>query len=128
MNLSALGVRRPVTTLMFFLAVLVIGCVMYTRLSVDYLPEIDNPQVTIVTTWSGASTEDVETRVTKLLERALGSVNNLKEMTSTTKEGQSRITCEFNWGSNLDEASNDVRSALDRVANSLPTTRTNRAS
>ncbi|MBQ7251553.1 MAG: efflux RND transporter permease subunit [Kiritimatiellae bacterium] len=120
MNLSALGVRRPVTTLMFFLAVLVIGCVMYTRLSVDYLPEIDNPQVTIVTTWSGASTEDVETRVTKLLERALGSVNNLKEMTSTTKEGQSRITCEFNWGSNLDEASNDVRSALDRVANSLP--------
>jgi len=120
MNLSALGVRRPVTTLMFFLAVLVIGGGMYTRLSVDYLPEIDNPMVTIVTTWSGAGTEDVETKVTKILERALGSVNNLKEMTSTTKEGQSRITCEFTWGSNLDEASNDIRSALDRVANSLP--------
>ena len=120
MNFPELGVRKPVTTLMFFLAVLIIGGVMFSRLSVDFLPEIDNPMVTVVTTWSGASTEDVETKVTKVIERALGSVNNLKEMTSTTKEGVSTVTCEFTWGTNLDEASNDMRSNLDRVKDALP--------
>ena len=120
MNLTELGVRRPVTTLMAFLAVLVIGMVMVLRLSVDYLPEIDNPTVTVVTEWSGASTEDVEIKVTKLIERALGSVNNLKEITSATTEGISSVTCEFIWGTNLDEASNDMRSNVDRVKGNLP--------
>ena len=120
MNFPELGVRKPVTTLMFFLAVLIIGGVMFSKLSVDFLPEIDNPMVTVVTTWSGSSTEDVETKVTKVIERALGSVNNLKEMTSTTKEGVSTVTCEFIWGTNLDEASNDMRSNLDRIKDDLP--------
>lgn len=120
MKLSELGVYRPVTTLMFFLAVLVVGGVMITELSVDYLPEIDNPTVTVITEWSGASTEDVEKKVTQLIERALGSVNNLKEMTSATVEGISSVTCEFTWGTDLDEASNDMRSNVDRVKGDLP--------
>ena len=120
MTLPEIGVRKPVTTLMFFLAILMLGGVMFTRLAVDFLPEIENPTVTVVTTWSGASTEDVETKVTKVLERALGSVSNLKEMTSVTKEGVSSVTCEFVWGTNLDEASNDMRSNLDRVKDDLP--------
>ena len=120
MKLSELGVQKPVTTLMFFLAVLVIGAVMIMDLSVDYLPEIDNPMVTVVTEWSGASAEDVENKVTKLMERALGSVNNLKDMTSATREGISTVTCEFMWGTDLDEASNDMRSNVDRVKGSLP--------
>ncbi|NLE67463.1 MAG: efflux RND transporter permease subunit [Lentisphaerae bacterium] len=120
MKLSELGVQKPVTTLMFFLATLVIGAVMIMDLSVDYLPEIDNPMVTVVTEWSGASTEDVENKVTKLIERALGSVNNLKDMTSATREGISTVTCEFMWGTDLDEASNDMRSNVDRVKGSLP--------
>lgn len=120
MNFSEIGVKKPVTTLMFFLAVLMIGVVMFTYLSVDFLPEIENPTVTVITEWSGASTEDVENKVTKVIERALGSVNNLKEMTSVTKEGISTVTCEFIWGTNLDEASNDMRSNLDRVTRDLP--------
>lgn len=120
MKLTELGVRKPITTLMFFLAVLIIGVVMLLKLSVDYLPEIDNPTVTVVTEWSGASTEDVENKVTKLIERALGSVNNLKEMVSATSEGISSVTCEFIWGTNLDEASNDMRSNVDRVKGLLP--------
>ncbi len=105
---------------MFFLALLMIGGVMVSKLSVDYLPEIDNPTVTVVTEWSGASSEDVENKVTKLIERALGSVNNLKEMTSATTEGVSSVTCEFIWGTDLDEASNDMRSNVDRVKGNLP--------
>ncbi len=120
MKLPELGVRKPVTTLMFFLAVLIVGGVMVSELSVDYLPEIDHPTVTVVTEWSGAGTEDVEKKVTKQIERALGSVNNLKEMTSATVEGISSVTCEFIWGTDLDEASNDMRSNVDRVKGDLP--------
>ncbi len=105
---------------MFFLAVLMIGAVMIMELSVDYLPEIERPTVTVVTEWSGASTEDVENKVTKQIERALGSVNNLKELTSATVEGISSVTCEFVWGTDLDEASNDMRSNIDRVKRDLP--------
>lgn len=120
MKLPELGVQKPVTTLMFFLAVLVLGAVMATQLPVDYLPEIEQPTVTVITTWEGVSAEDVESMVTKLVERALGSVNGLEEMTSATVEGISSVTCEFAWGTNLDEASNDIRSNLERIRKSLP--------
>lgn len=120
MKLPELGVQRPVTTLMFFLAVFVLGAVMLTQLPVDLMPEIEQPTVTVVTTWEGASAEDVESMVTKLVERALGTVNGLEEMTSATIEGISSVTCEFSWGTNLDEASNDIRSNLERIRKALP--------
>ena len=120
MKLPELGVQRPVTTLMFFLAVFVLGAVMVGQLPVDLLPEIERPTVTVVTTWEGVSTEDVERMVTKVVERALGTVNGLEEMTSATIEGISSVTCEFAWGTNLDEASNDIRSNLERIRKVLP--------
>ena len=120
MKLPEWGVQKPVTTLMFFLAVFMLGAVMVTQLPVDLMPEIERPTVTVVTTWEGVSTEDVETMVTKIVERALGTVNGLEEMTSATIEGVSSVTCEFTWGTNLDEASNDIRSNLERIRKILP--------
>lgn len=120
MKLPELGVQKPVTTLMFFLAIFVLGVVMATQLPVDYLPEIERPTVTVVTTWEGVSAEDVESMVTKVVERSLGTVNGLEEMTSATIEGISSVTCEFTWGTNLDEASNDIRSNLERIRQVLP--------
>ena len=84
MKLPEWGVQKPVTTLMFFLAIFMLGAVMVTQLPVDLMPEIERPTVTVVTTWEGVSTEDVETMVTKVVERALGTVNGLEEMTSAT--------------------------------------------
>ena len=72
MKLPELGVQKPITTLMFFLAVFVLGSVMVTQLPVDLMPEIERPTVTVVTTWEGVSAEDVESMVTKEVERALG--------------------------------------------------------
>ena len=120
MKLPELGVRQPITTLMFFLAVFVLGAVMLTQLPVDLMPEIEQPTVTVVTTWEGASAEDVESKVTEVVERALGTVSGLAEMTSATIEGVSSVTCEFAWGTNLDEASNDIRSNLERIRKILP--------
>ena len=120
MKLSEIGVRNPVATAMFFLAVFAMGGVMLTQLPVDLMPEIERPTVTVVTTWDGVNAEDVESMVTKVVERALGSVNGLEEMTSATIEGVSSVACEFAWGTNLDEASNDIRSNLERVRKVLP--------
>jgi hydrophobe/amphiphile efflux-1 (HAE1) family protein len=120
MKLPEIGVQRPVATAMFFLAVFVLGAVMLMRLPVDLMPEIERPTVTVLTFWEGASAEDVESKVTKIIERALGTVNNLDEMTSTTAEGISSVACEFIWDTNLDEASNDIRDNLDRIREILP--------
>ena len=81
MKLPELGVRQPITTVMFFLAVFALGAVMLTQLPVDLMPEIEQPTVTVVTTWEGASAEDVESKVTEVVERALGTVSGLAEMT-----------------------------------------------
>ena len=120
MWISEIGVRKPVTTLMVFIAILVLGFVSYTFLSVDMMPEIENPTVSVFTLWDGASTEDVETKVTRVIESALGSVTDLDEINSSTSEGRSRVTCRFKWGTDLGEASNDIRDLLERVRQRLP--------
>ena len=88
MKISEAGVNRPVTTLMIFLGVLILGIVSYTQLSVDMMPEIETPTISVYTTWDGASTEDVETQITRVIESALGSVTDLDEMTSITCDVQ----------------------------------------
>jgi HAE1 family hydrophobic/amphiphilic exporter-1 len=113
MRLPELGVKRPIFTLMVFIAILVLGLVSLVRLPIDLFPEVETPSVTVVTQWPGASVEDVEGRVTRVIENQLSIVNNLDEVTSRTREGVSAITCMFDWGTDLEEAANDIR---DRVS------------
>ncbi|MCQ2403449.1 MAG: efflux RND transporter permease subunit [Lentisphaeria bacterium] len=120
MKLPEFGVRRPIATAMLFLAVLVLGVICFCRLGLDLMPNIEPTRVTVMTTWEGASAEDVETKVTRVLEKRLGSVSNLDEIRSSTSEGVSSISCTFTWGTNIDEASNDVRSKVDMATRALP--------
>ncbi len=120
MRLPELGVRRPVFTLMLFIAFLVLGLVSLTKLPVDLFPEVETPAITVITLWPGASVEDVEGRVTRVIENQLSIVNNLDEITSRTREGISAVTCMFRWGTNLEEAANDIRDYLGAARNSLP--------
>ena len=120
MRISESGVKNPVTTLMVFVAILVLGYVSYTFLAIDMMPEIENPTVSVFTLWDGANTEDVETKVTRVIESALGSVTDLDEITSSTSEGRSRVACRFKWGTDLGEASNDIRDLLERAKRRLP--------
>ena len=120
MRLSETGVKRPIAAVMVFFAVLILGYVSYRLIPVDMMPEIETPTITINTSWDGASPEDMETKVTRLMESVLGGVTDLDEISSTTREGVSRVTCKFAWGTELGEAANDMRDLVERAKRRLP--------
>ena len=102
------------------MAVKVIGVFSYLQLPIDQFPEMDPPYVTVMTTYPGASASEVESNVTKVMENSLNSVDHLKEITSKSKDNISSVTLEFEWGTNLDEVLNDVRTYVDIVKDNLP--------
>ncbi len=120
MSIYSSSVKRPVTTILIFIGMIVIGLYSLVNLPVDLYPEIELPFVSVLTTYPGASASDVETNVTRPLEDALNSVSNLKELISTSSDGVSVIFLSFEYGSNLDEAMNDIRSNMNFVLNFLP--------
>lgn len=120
MRLPEFGVRRPITTTMLFLGILILGTICLTRLPIDLMPEIEPPAISVITIYPGAGATDVETKVTKYIEDNLSIVNNLDKITSKSKENLSIVTCTFQWGSDLNEASNDVRDKLEFAKKDLP--------
>ena len=120
MKIYEAAVKKPVTTLMIFLAILVLGFYSLSQLAIDFYPEIELPTITVLTTYPGANSENVEQNITKLIEEQLSAINNVKKITSRSSDNISVITVEFNYGSNLDEAANDVRNVIDRVYPFLP--------
>ncbi len=120
MSIYKTAIEKPVTTALIFVAVIVIGIFSYVQLPIDQFPEMDPPYITVMTTYPGASASEMETNVTKIMENALNSVDHLKHITSQSKDNMSMVTLELEWGSNIDEAVNDVRSFVDMTRNSLP--------
>jgi len=120
MNLPDFGVKRPVTNLMIFCAILVLAFYSLTRIGIDSMPEIEPPSISVIASYPGASPEDVETKVTEVLENQLETTPGLEKITSTSSEGASVIRLKFIWGTNLDEASNDIRDRIDLSKRYLP--------
>ena len=120
MSIYKTAIRKPVTTVLIFAAVIIIGLFSLNRLPIDQFPEIDPPFVTVMTTYPGASAGEVETNVTRLIENSLNSIDGLKELTSSSRDNISIVFLEFEWGTNLDEISNDARSYLDMIRDNLP--------
>jgi len=120
MKLPELSVKNPVTTVMIFLGVLVIGGMCLSLLPVDLLPEMDIPAISVITPYEGAAPEDVETKITEILERFLSTVPELKHITSKSKEGMSIISLAFEWGTDLDTRANEVRDSVGMAKMVLP--------
>jgi len=120
MSIYKSAINKPVTTLMIFAAVLVAGLYSLSLLPIDQFPEMEPPYVTVMTTYSGANAEEIETNLTKTLEDAFNSVQGIKEITSTSRDNMSMVMMEFDWGTDLDEAVNDVRDAIDMIYDNLP--------
>ncbi len=120
MSLSAKSVKRPIATTMIYLIVITLGIIGFRMLPVDLLPPIEYPQLTIAVNYDNVGPEEMELIITDQIENAIAGVPNIDRVTSNSSEGNSRVTVHFAQGTNLDEATNDVRAALDRVRRSLP--------
>ncbi len=120
MAILRLSVDRPVTTVMLFLSVGLLGIISYGRIPQELYPAMDYPQITIVTKYEGAGPEESEKLISRMIEETAGTVKNIKRVTSNSKEGVSVVSCEFRWGINMDFAAMEVREKIDLVKESLP--------
>jgi multidrug efflux pump len=121
-NISAPFIARPVATFLLAVAVLLAGLLGYARLPVSSLPEVDFPTIQVSTQLPGASPETVAVLVTASLERQLAQIAGLSEMVSVSGPGVSRITLQFNLGRDIDDAAQDVQSAINAARGTLPST------
>ncbi len=120
MSVADRVVERPVLISIVFALVAVVGLYTLGDLALDLMPESEMPRLSISTSYSKASPESVENSVTSVLESALINVSGLKKISSNSSEGSSRVTLEFDYGTDLEDATNDIRDKLDRVRNALP--------
>ena len=120
MNISKLSVTRPVTVIMIFLGIILLGLISWSKLPQELFPSITYPQITVVTSYENAAPEEIESLITKIIEEATGTVNNVKRISSVSKEGLSLVMVEFNWGTNMDFAALNVREKIDLVKERLP--------
>lgn len=120
MSLPEFGVKRPVTNIMIFSAIIILALYSLTRLGIDSMPEIEPPVISVISSYPGASPEDVEIKVSEPLENQLATTPGIEKITSRSLEGVSVVTLKFAWGTNLDEASNDIRDRIERTKRLLP--------
>lgn len=120
MKIYETAVKKPISTILIFVGVIVFGLFSLQTLSIDMYPEMDLPTVTVMTTYEGANAADIETNITRVLEDNLNTVDNLDKITSKSSDNISMVTLEFEWGADLDVASNDVRDVIGRVQKMLP--------
>jgi len=120
MSLTDYSLKKPIATFMVFIAIVMVGVFSLSKLSIDLLPNIEFPSLTVSTSYPGASPKEVETLITEPMERVVSTVQNVKEVRSSSNEGNSRVTLEFDWGTDLTEAVNDLREKIDRVKRMLP--------
>lgn len=120
MKIYETSVKKPISTILIFIGVIVFGLYSVRTLSIDMYPEMDMPTITVMTTYAGANAADIETNISRVLEDNLNTVDNLKKMTSKSADNMSIITIEFEWGSDLDEAANDIRDVIGRIQTLLP--------
>ncbi len=115
-----LVVHRPTTVFVTLVSMFIIGIISISRLNINYLPDMEVPIISIKTTYENAGPEEVEKSVTRIIESAVSSVNNVKNITSKSKESESNVEIEFNWGTDLQTASDDIREAIDMIRSTLP--------
>ena len=120
MNISEFSVKRKVTATMIVMIIVVFGLISVTRLGLELMPDLEFPTVSIITTYRGASSEDIESTITENIERWVSSVKDVKKITSTSSEGVSAIRVEFEWGTSIDFAAQDIRDQLGLYQQFLP--------
>ncbi|RKS25765.1 HAE1 family hydrophobic/amphiphilic exporter-1/multidrug efflux pump [Flavobacterium endophyticum] len=120
MSLSTTSIKRPVLTIVLNLMLILFGIIGYTYLGVREFPSIDPAQISVRTSYAGANADIIESQITEPLEKAINSIDGIRNITSSSNQGSSNITIEFNLDKNLEEAANDVRDKVSQAVRSLP--------
>ena len=120
MSLYSSSVKRPVTTILVFVALIVLGLFSLRNLPIDLFPDVETNTIMVMTSYAGTSASDIEQNVTRPLENTLNSVEHLKHITSNSRENVSVVTLEFEYGYDIESLTNDVRDKLDMVSSMLP--------
>jgi HAE1 family hydrophobic/amphiphilic exporter-1 len=120
MKLSELSVNRPITIYMITAVLVLLGAISFTRLPVDLMPDTQNPTISVRAEYPGVAPEEMENLVTRPLEASLSAAPGIYRINSTSSEGSSGIRLQFDWGINIDEAANEIRTRLDRTRGTLP--------
>ncbi len=120
MSLSTLSIKRPVLAIVMNLIILLFGIIGFTYLGVREFPSIDPAQITVQTSYTGANADIIESQITEPLEKAINSIDGIRNISSTSAQGTSVISIEFNLDKNLEEAANDVRDKVSQAIRSLP--------
>jgi multidrug efflux pump len=120
MSLSTLSIKRPVLTIVMNVGIILFGIIGYTFLGVREFPSIDPAQISVRTSYAGANADIIESQITEPLEKAINSIDGIRNITSSSNQGSSNITIEFELEKNLEEAANDVRDKVSQAQRSLP--------
>ncbi len=120
MNISTLSIKRPVLAIVMSIIIVLTGVVGYLFLGVRQFPDVDPPNITVTSTYTGANADVIESQITEPLEESINGIDGIKSLTSTSSDGRSAITVEFELGEDLEKAANDVRDRVSRAVNKLP--------
>src|ERR671917_237012 len=120
MSIPRLAIHRPITMFMISAVITLLGLISLLRLPVDLMPDVSFPSITVRVGYQGVGPLEMEELVTRPIEQAVSAVAGLERLDSTSSEGNSRVTLNFAWGTDLSEAADDVRSRIDRVRGRLP--------
>ena len=120
MNISELSIRRPVLATVLTVIILLFGLIGYTTLGVREYPSVDNPIISVTCSYPGANAEVIENQITEPLEQNINGIPGIRSLSSTSQQGQSRITVEFELSVDLETAANDVRDKVSRAQRYLP--------
>ena len=120
LGLPKFAVHHPVAMAMLYIGLMVLATTSFFRMGLDLFPDITYPVMSVITTYTGAGTEEVEAKITKLIESQTATARHLKEVTSISREGVSAVILEFEWGTDLDDSANDIRDKMGIIRKQLP--------
>lgn len=118
--LVRLAIHRPVTTAMFYLALILMGIIALFRLEINLLPDLEFPRITIITLYAHAAPVEVENLISKPIAESVGTINGIEKISSESVEGISFVSLQFSWGTNIDYAAMEVREKVDLIRGILP--------
>ncbi|MBC8112464.1 MAG: efflux RND transporter permease subunit, partial [Verrucomicrobia bacterium] len=120
MSLSSLSLKRPILAMVFSIFIIIFGAIGYQSLGVREYPAVDPPVITVATQYTGANPDIVESQITEPLEKAINGIQGIRTITSSSGQGSSQISVEFNLDVNLEQAANDVRDKVSQAIRQLP--------